>query len=64
MIEIVIEQSTNAEGEETFQWSVWDNDMQIEIGRTKHFSAEHCEESAVDFCWQQLGFKPDKVTRH
>ena len=63
MIEIVIEQSANAEGEPTFQWSVWDNEQQIETGRTPHFSAAHCEESAVDYCWQQLGYKPDKVSR-
>lgn len=64
MIEIVIERSTNAEGEATFQWKVFDNDQEIETGRNTHFSADHCEESAVEFCWSQLGYKPDKVTRH
>ena len=64
MIEIVIEQSTTAEGEPTFRWSAWDEDQQIEIGRTTHFSADRCEESAVEFCWSQLGYKPDKVSRH
>ncbi len=64
MIEIVIEQSTNAEGEATYHWSVWDNDQQIETGRTTHFSAAHCEESATEYCWHQLGYKPDKVSQH
>ena len=63
MIEIVIDTSTNAEGEATFSWSVWDGDQQIEIDRTTHFSASDCEAHAADFCWRTLGYKPDKVTR-
>ncbi|NKB50182.1 MAG: hypothetical protein GKS02_12570 [Alphaproteobacteria bacterium] len=31
MIEIVIEKSTDAEGEATYQWTVWDNDQQMVI---------------------------------
>lgn len=50
--------------EPTFQWSVWDNDEKIETGRAQYFSAVHCEESAVDYCWQHLGYKPDKVSQH
>ena len=64
MIEIVIERSTNAEGETTFRWSVWNDEQRIEMGRTTHFNAADCEEKAVEFCWHTLGYKPDKVTRH
>jgi hypothetical protein len=64
MIEIVIERASNAEGETTFRWSVWEDDQQIETGRTTHFSAADCEATAVDFCWNTLGYRPDKVTRH
>ncbi len=63
MIEIVIERSANAEGETTYSWSVWDGDQQIDFSRTTHFSATDCEAKAIDFCWQALGYKPDKVTR-
>lgn len=63
MIELVIEQSTNGEGEALFEWSVWDDDRQIQTVRTTHFSVSQCEANAVEFCWRELGFKPDKVTR-
>ena len=63
MIEIVIERSTNAEGETTYSWSVWQEEQQIEIGRTTHFNAAECEAKAVEFCRDALGYKPDKVTR-
>jgi len=61
LIEIVIERSTNAEGESTYRWSVWNDDQRIEMGRTTHFSASECENSAVEYCWRALGFKPDRV---
>lgn len=62
LIEIVIERSTNAEGELTYRWSVWNGDERMELGRTTHFSPAECESSAAEYCWRALGFKPDKVT--
>ncbi len=64
MLEIVIVRSANAEGETTYSWSVWNGDEQIEVGRTRHFSAAGCEASAVEYCRRALGFRPDKVTWH
>ena len=64
MLEIVIERSSNAEGETTYNWSVWKDDQPIEVGRTIHLSVANCEASADDFCRRALGLRPDKVTRH
>ncbi len=64
MIEIVIERSSNAEGETTFHWSVWEDDQKIETGKTTHFSTTECESTAVEFCQHTLGFRPEKVSRH
>jgi hypothetical protein len=63
MIEVVIERSANAEGETTYRWSIWNDDEQIETGRTTHFSAADCEAKAVEHCRANLGFRPDKITR-
>jgi len=64
MLEIVIDRSSNAEGETTYSWSVWNGDQQIEEGRTTHFSSADCEASATEFCRLALGFRPDKIIRH
>ncbi len=64
MIEIVIERSSNAEGETTYRWSVWQGDQQLEVDRATHFSAADCEARAVEFCRVTLGYRPDKITRH
>jgi len=63
MLEIVIERSSNIDGETTYSWSVWNGDQHIEASRTTHFSAADCEASATEFCRRALGFRPDKVTR-
>ena len=63
MIEIVIERSTNAEGETAFNWSVWGEGHRIQMGEITRRNAEDCEVEAVEFCWRKLGRKPDKVTR-
>ena len=63
MIEIVIEQWTKAEGETDFRWSVWSDGYRIQMGPSSHSTAEGCEAQALEFCWRDLGHKPDKVTR-
>ena len=54
---------TNAEGETDFRWSVWDEGHRIQMGENVHSRADDCEAQAVEFCWRDLGHKPDKVTR-
>jgi hypothetical protein len=63
MIEIVIERWTNAEGETDFHWSVWGEGHRIQSAGKTHSNADDCEVAALDFCWRELGRKPDKVTR-
>ncbi len=63
MIEIVIERWTNAEGGTAFQWSVWGEGHRIQSAGKTHSDADDCEVEALDFCWRELGRKPDKVTR-
>ncbi len=63
MIEIVIERRTNAEGQTDFRWSVWSDGFRIQMGPSPHSTAEDCEAQALEFCWRDLGHKPDKVTR-
>ncbi len=63
MIEIVIERWTNAEGETDFCWSVWSDGYRIQMGENVHSRADDCEAQALEFCWRDLGHKPDKVTR-
>ncbi len=63
MTEIVIERWTNAEGETAFNWSVWDEGHRIQMGPNPHSTAEDCEAQALEFCWRDLGHKPDKVTQ-
>ena len=63
MIEIVIERWTNAEGETDFRWSVWGEGCRIHMGKNTYSSTDDCEVEAVEFCWRELGRKPDKVTR-
>ncbi len=63
MIEIVIERWTNADGETGFRWSVWREGYRIQMGENAHSSTDDCEAEAVEFCWRELGRKPDKVTR-
>ncbi len=63
MIEIVIKRGTNAEGETDFRWSVWSDGYRIQMGENVHSRADDCEAQALEFCWRDLGHKPDKVTR-
>ncbi len=63
MIEIVIERWTIAEGETGFRWSVWSDGYRIQKGPSPHSMADGCEAQALEFCWRDLGHKPDKVTR-
>ena len=63
MIEIMIERWTNAEGKTDFRWSVWSNGSRIQIGPSLHSTVEDSEAEALEFCWRDLGHKPDKVTR-
>ncbi len=63
MIEIVIERWTNAEGQTDFRWSVWSDGHRIQMGPSPYSTAEDCEAQALEFCWRDLGHKPDKVTR-
>ncbi len=63
MIEIVIERRTNAEGETDFRWSVWSDGYRIQMGENVRSRADDCEAQALEFCWRDLGHKPDKVTR-
>ena len=51
------------EGETNFRWSVWRDGYRIQMGSGPHSTAEDCEVEALDFCWRELGSKPDKVTR-
>ncbi len=63
MIEIMIERWTNAKGETDFRWSVWSNGSRIQSGPNLHSTVEDSEAEALEFCWRDLGHKPDKVTR-
>ncbi len=63
MIEIVIERWTNAKGGTDFRWSVWRDGYRIQMGPNAHSTADDCEAQALEFCWRDLGHKPDKVTR-
>ncbi len=63
MIDIVIERWTNAEGETDFGWSVWGEGHRIQMGENTYSSTDDCEVEAVEFCWRELGRKPDKGTR-
>ncbi len=63
MIEIVIERWANAEGQTDFRWSVWSDGYRIQMGENVHSRADDCEAQALEFCWRDLGHKPDKVTR-
>ncbi len=63
MTEIVIERWTSAEGNTEFHWSVWRDGYRIQMGPSPHFTAEDCEAQTLEFCWRDLGHKPDKVTR-
>jgi hypothetical protein len=63
MIEIMIERWTNAEGKTDFRWSVWSDGHRIQIGPSLHSTVEDSEAEAHEFCWRDLGHKPDKVTR-
>ncbi len=63
MIEVVIERWTNTEGETDFRWSVWSDGYRIQMGASPQSTAEDCEAQALEFCWRDLGQKPDKVTR-
>ncbi len=63
MIEIVIERWANSEGGIAFHWTIWGEGHPIEMAENTHSSADDCEVEAVEFCWRELGRKPDKVTR-
>ncbi len=63
MIEVVIERWTNVEGKTDFRWSVWCDGYRIQMGENVHSRADDCEAQALEFCWRDLGQKPDKVTR-
>ncbi len=63
MIEIMIERWTNNKGETDFRWSVWSDGYRVQIGPSPHSTADDCEAQAREFCWRDLGHKPDKVTR-
>ncbi len=63
MIEIVIKRWTNTEGETDFRWSLWSDGYRIQMGENVHSCADDCEAQALEFCWRDLGHKPDKVTR-
>ncbi len=63
MIEIMIEGWANAEGKTDFRWSVWSDGFRIQIGPSLHATVEDSEAEALEFCWRDLGHKPDKVTR-
>ncbi len=63
MIEIKIERWTNNKGETDFRWSVWSDGFRVQIGPSPHSTADDCEAQAREFCWRDLGHKPDKVTR-
>ena len=63
MIEIVIGRWRNAEGEADFRRSVWSDGSRIQMRPSPHSTAEDCEVQALEFCWRDLGHKPDKVMR-
>ncbi len=63
MTEIVIERWTNAEGITDFRWSVWSDGYRIQMWARPQSTVEDCEAQALEFCWRDLGHKPDKVTR-
>ena len=63
MIEIVIERWANAAGNTDYLWSVWRDGNRIQMGSKVHSTSEDCEAQALEFCWRDLGHKPDKVTR-
>jgi len=62
MIEIVIERWTNPDRSVDFRWSAWRDGRRVCMGGA-HPTAESVEVEARQFCRQELGGEPDRVTR-
>ncbi len=63
MIEIVIERWANSEGGIAFHWPIWGEGHPLEMAVNRPARADAGAGEAVEFCWRELGRKPDKVTR-
>ena len=63
MFEVVIERWTGPDSTTEYRWSVWRNGYRIEMGNKAFSNSDNCENEALEFCWKELGQKPDKITK-